>query len=302
MSDRDKRSHWPSVSVIIPVYRDEAGIHRCLAAVLAQTYPGECEVIVIDNAPDFTLRQLAAAQSGVKFISETAPGSYNARNAGLRIAAGEILAFTDADCRPQAKWLENGVAALLDAPEAAMVGGRIDLVIDHDGAPSLPELYQMALAFPQKVYVEQQHYAATANMFTRRSVIDRVGPFNGTLRSGGDAEFGRRVWAAGLKLAYAPLAVVQHPARTSYREIYRKARRVVGGERDRRPGWRNCLRYCLFNLAPSRRRLDSILKAPPMSLGPIAKLKLVALAVSINWTYAYWRLVLQLTNAESPRS
>jgi len=298
----DQQARWPRVSVIVPVYNDETGIRRCLGTILAQAYPGEREIIVVDNAAEFSLGVLAAEHPEVTFIAESSPGSYNARNAGLRIATGEVFAFTDADCRPQEQWLKSGVAALMADPGVAMVGGRIDLVIDHDGAPTLPELYQMALAFPQKVYVEQQSYAATANMFTRRSTFDKVGAFNGGLKSGGDAEFGRRVGSAGLRLAYAPDAVVQHPARTSYREIFIKARRVVGGERDRRPGWRNCLRYCFHNLTPSRRRLTSILKNPNVSFGPITKIKLVALAISINWAYAYWRLVLQLTNAESSRS
>lgn len=296
------QTRLPRVSVIVPVYNDEAGIRRCVAAIAAQAYPGEREVIVVDNGSEFSLAALAAEYPMVKFIVETAPGSYNARNAGLHIATGEVFAFTDADCRPQEHWLENGVAALMADPGVAMVGGRIDLVVDHDGAPTLPELYQMALAFPQKVYVEQQSYAATANMFTRRSTFDKVGKFNGGLKSGGDAEFGRRVGGAGLRLAYAPEAVVQHPARSSYREIFIKARRVVGGERDRRPGWWNCLRYCYHNLTPSRRRLNDILNNRDVQFDAITKIKLVALAISINWTYAYWRFVLQLTNAESSRS
>lgn len=295
-------ARWPQASIIVPVYNDEAGIRRCLAGLLAQAYPGQRQIIIVDNAPEFSLTELAAEHPDVTMISETRPGSYNARNAGLQVATGEVLAFTDADCRPQEAWLKNGVAALVADPGIAMVGGRIDLVIVHGGAPSLPELYQMALAFPQKVYVEQQSYAATANMFTRRSTIERVGPFNGGLKSGGDAEFGRRVGAAGLRLAYEPNAVVQHPARSSYGEIFVKARRVVGGERDRRPGWRNCLRYCYHNLTPSRRRLDSILKNPNLTLGPVTKIKLVALAFSINWAYACWRIYLQLTSAESSRS
>lgn len=236
----EKTTRWPLVSVIVPVFNDEAGLRRCLAAIKAQSYPGEREIIIVDNAPLFSLATLAAANAGVTFLSEPLPGSFNARNAGTRVATGELLAFTDADCRPQENWLANGVAALMADPAIAMVGGAIDLVIDHKGPPTLPELYQMALAFPQKVYVEQQSYAATANMFARRATFDRVGLFNGALKSGGDAEFGRRVGAAGLRIAYAPEALVQHPARTSYQEIFRKARRVVGGERDRRPGWRNC--------------------------------------------------------------
>ena len=293
----------PFVSVIVPVWNSPDMIAKCLIALSAQTYPSDrFEVLVVDNASTDSTAEVVRRFPVATLLFEPAPGSYHARNRGLKIARGEYIAFTDADCRPHENWLANGVVALTTDPSIAMVGGAIDLVIDHDGAPSLVELYEMAQAFPQKVFVEQQSYAATANMFTRRSTIDRIGPFNAALKSGGDWEFGRRVGAAGLRLVYAPEALVQHPARTSYREIVRKARRVVGGHRDWRPGWRNCIRYCLHNLLPSRGRLASILSSSRTPFGLVTKAQLVALTVSINWTYAYWRLMLQLTDAESSRN
>lgn len=296
------QEEWPSVSVIVPVYDDLPGIRRCLEAIKAQNYPGPWEVIVVDNSAQFGLNELSEELEGVKLISEPRPGSYNARNAGLRVASGEVLAFTDADCRPQPEWLTNGANALATDPTLAVAGGAIQVVVDHPGPPSLPELYQLALAFPQKNYIEHQDYAATANMFTRRQIFEEVGAFDGSLMSGGDLEFGRRVAAAGHRLGYVPDAVVQHPARATYGEIFRKIRRIVGGERDRRPSWSSCIAYCLRNLIPSRFRLLSIIRCHASQIGPVTKLRLMAMAITINWVYAYVRFALQLTKAASSRN
>src|SRR5262245_61424835 len=105
MRARDAASVTPPfVSVIIPVFGDVEPLATCLDHLEHQTYSRACfEVIVADNGcPD-----LARAVRGrdVRVVREPKPGSYAARNAGLAIAAGEIIAFTDADCLPSADWI-----------------------------------------------------------------------------------------------------------------------------------------------------------------------------------------------------
>lgn len=90
----------------------------------------------------------------------------------------------------------------------------------------------MTFGLRQRHYVEREHCGVTANLFTRRGVVDVVGPFNAALRSRGDVEWGKRVWAAGYPQAYCAAAVVRHPARRSLRELVHKARRVLGGRID----------------------------------------------------------------------
>jgi GT2 family glycosyltransferase len=291
----------PKISVIVPVFRDEAGAEHCLVALKQQVYPGEVQVIIVDNGPEFSLRRLAAACPDVTFLSEPRPGSYNARNAGLRAAQGEILAFTDADCRPEPYWLANGAASLLADPAIGSVGGKVNVRPAISGRPSLPELYDMLTAFQQKKYVEQNNFAVTANMFTRRTVIDRVGDFNGALKSGGDYEFGQRVAAAGLKLRYAGDAVVDHPARDSYAELFKKTRRVIGGERDRKPDWASCIRCCVRHLLPPMGPLRSIFAAREAPVRSWDRVRLTALALIIQWAHAVERLRLQVTGAQSAR-
>jgi glycosyltransferase involved in cell wall biosynthesis len=229
----------PFVSVIIPVFNDAARLRRCLQALAGQTYPRErYEVVVIDNGSSDDLGAAVAGLAFVRLGAERAPGSYAARNAGLALAKGEVLAFTDSDCVPEPDWIAGGVARLLATPGCGLVAGGVTLFCAGP-RPTAVELYECLNAFPQREYVERDHYGATANLFTWRAVMERVGPFAAGLTSGGDREWGQRVHAAGLPLVYADEVRVRHPARRSFGELAHKLARVTNGIerlRARQPG------------------------------------------------------------------
>ncbi len=220
----------PFVSVIIPVFNDEARLMRCLAALEQQTYDADCyEVVVVDNG---STRDVAGVVGGfvhAQSIRELQPGSYAARNTGLAHARGEIIAFTDSDCVPQLDWLSRGVDHLLRRGEPTVVAGHIAVFCAMPTHPTPTELYERVTAFPQQKYVEKYHYGATANVLTWRTVLDAVGPFNSQLKSGGDREWGQRASAAGYPLVYAPDVVIHHPARSSFVELKHKLVRVTIG-------------------------------------------------------------------------
>jgi hypothetical protein len=77
----------------------------------------------------------------------------------------------------------------------------------------------------QRAFVEGEGFAATANLTCSRAVLDRVGGFDGRLRSAGDREFCFRARAAGFRLAYSPEAVVLHPPRERAGLLVRKCYR-----------------------------------------------------------------------------
>jgi glycosyltransferase involved in cell wall biosynthesis len=250
----------PLVSVIIPVYNDAARLRRCLLALAEQTYP-RYEVIVVDNG---SADDVAAAVAGLPFVrlcAEARPGSYAARNAGLAQARGDLLAFTDSDCVPEPGWIAAGVARLQAAPGCGLVAGSIALFCAGP-RPTPVELYECLTAFPQQEYVERDHYGATANLFTTRAVMERVGPFAAALTSGGDREWGQRVHAAGLPLIYADEVRVGHPARRSFGELARKIARVTNGIerlRARQPGsFRPFARAVVKDLLPPAAKLGRI--------------------------------------------
>ena len=223
----------PSVSVVVPVYNDAERLARCLAALERQTYPRErVEVIVVDNGSTDDSAEVPARYAGVRLLREASPSSYAARNRGVAAATGEVLAFTDADCVPDPRWLDEGVAMVRHAPNCGLVAGAIEFFFRSPGRPTLFEIYDAVFDFDQKRAVELGRFACTANLFTPAAVLRAVGLFDATLKSVGDREWGNRVAAAGYTLGFARAAIVRHPARSELRDVLHKRLRVAGGHHD----------------------------------------------------------------------
>jgi glycosyltransferase involved in cell wall biosynthesis len=234
----------PFVSVIVPVYNDDKRLKICLAALENQTYPKTLyEIIIVDNASDNArdiqnvvaecVREALPEAYRASIVCEPIPGSYAARNQGISLAKGEIIAFTDADCIPYADWIERGVKNLLQVPNCGLLVGKIEIFFKIENRATPVELYETIAAFPQKEFIEEYKGGATANLFTYRNVIERVGLFKTTIKSGGDIEWGQRVYGFGYKQIYADEVCVKHPARHSLQEIHKQTIRIAGGVYDR---------------------------------------------------------------------
>jgi cellulose synthase/poly-beta-1,6-N-acetylglucosamine synthase-like glycosyltransferase len=218
----------PLFSVIVPVYNDEPGLALCLEALSRQSLDATCfEVLVVDNGSARSPGDLVSKYRFARLLKERQPGSYSARNTACRAAAGEFLAFTDADCRPHPDWLRTVLGMFQNDAKLAAVGGGIQVTLS--ARPTAAEVFEKVFAFPQHKYVERYGFAATANLIARRSVFEQVGPFDGMLKSSGDRDWGQRLHQAGYRMAYAADALVAHPARASLRDLIRKRRRVVSG-------------------------------------------------------------------------
>jgi glycosyltransferase involved in cell wall biosynthesis len=226
----------PFVSVIVPVFNQAIGLQQCLEALENQSYPKHLyEVIVVDNGSDAeeNIAGVVAQFAQAVLTDESKPGSYAARNRGISLAKGPVIAFTDADCIPAPDWIEQGVTILQQIPNCGLVAGQINMTFQAVDHPTAVELYE-SLWYPlsQKEFVETHHFGATANVFTRTEVLQQVGVFDSTLKSNGDREWGQRVFTSGYTLRYAQTACVNHPARYSLDQLYSRARRIMGGRYD----------------------------------------------------------------------
>jgi glycosyltransferase involved in cell wall biosynthesis len=293
----------PLVSVIIPVFNDAARLRDCLAALERQSWPRErLQVIVVDNGSTDDLGTVLEAFPSVVRDLEGRPGSYAARNRGLELARGEILALTDSDCLPEPGWIAAGVAELQAHPEVGIVGGNVELRAADPARPTAVELHELLWGFPQEAYVTADRYSVTANLFTWRTVMDRVGPFDAALKSGGDRDWGTRAAKAGIGIRYAPDAVVGHPARRTHAELGHKLRRVAGGRAQRirrQPGparWR-LLRDVVVSLRPPVTAIPRVLRDPRVS--PRAAPGVIAVAFFVRYRTAWERLRLLLGAAPS---
>src|ERR1700729_1481424 len=111
------------VSVIVPHLDDYDSLDTCLELLQAQSFPSDrTEIIVADNGSSRgfdAVRRVVGSRGRVIEVAERGAGP--ARNAAVRASRGEALAFIASDCRPDERWLEEGLAEL---SQADFVGGR----------------------------------------------------------------------------------------------------------------------------------------------------------------------------------
>lgn len=205
------------VSVIVPVRNGGDDVHELVRALAEQTLPRAQFEIVIgdDGSTDGGLEELEDRDLGITIVPGPPQNSYAARNRAVRAARGRILAFCDSDCRPEPDWLEAGIRAL---DRADLAAGRIKFA-----PPRRRTVWALLDMDSFKDHERQvlQGTAETANLFTRRELIDRVGGFDDSLPEHGDFDFVERCLAEGASLGYAPEAVVWHPTRDGARSFLR---------------------------------------------------------------------------------
>lgn len=210
----------PEVSVVISVQNRSAMLMDCFRGLGAQTLAKDrFEVVVIDNCSTENLQLVmdeARAALGLDIRSaRTAQdrGPAPARNRGVDMARGAIIAFTDSDCRPVPQWLAAGLAEF-SAPEVGLVSG-----------PVLPKPEQSA-SFTSKVTfitaVEHPTFP-TANLMLRRDAFLALGGFDTSLSfrdplnratECADTDLAWRIIKSGHQRRFVPQAVMHHELET----------------------------------------------------------------------------------------
>ena len=88
------------ISVIVPVYKVEAVLKKCLDSIITQTYENLEIILVDDGSPDISGKicdEYSKRDSRVKVIHKKNAGVAAARNSGLKVATGEYCTFVDSD-------------------------------------------------------------------------------------------------------------------------------------------------------------------------------------------------------------
>jgi hypothetical protein len=220
------RSHWPDVSVIITTRGRPELVRQTIAAVVAQTYPGDIDCIVVHDqeAPEPTLAALGTARHRVRTMANTgSPGLAGARNAGLGHVRGEYVATCDDDDLWHPDKLILQISRLLDEPELIAVGSGIRLLLPDSKSLDWPGRaerisYQVLL----RNRVKELH---SSTLVMRRDAFALAGGYDENLPYGyaEDYDWVLRLAKVGqLGLVTQPLADIQRNAASYYQGGWEK--------------------------------------------------------------------------------
>jgi len=203
------------LSIVIPSYNSKASISHCLESLREQVQNNPCEVIVVDSSPEdispFIKEQFPFVRT-IHLPKQTYPGT--ARTVGIRASRAPLIAFTDTDCRVDASWVKNILAAHENGKQ--VVGGPV-----CNGTPWHPvgtaeyllEFSELIPGHPSRAV----RFIPTCNISFRRSVFDKIGKLEDSIK-GSDALFARHINLLGEKIFFERAICIWHTNRKSLKK------------------------------------------------------------------------------------
>jgi len=185
----------PLISVIIPVYNGARFIREALDSIAAQNYPAMELLVVDDGSIDDTAGIIEAfartSRLPVHYQRQENLGPAAARNRGIAAAAGQIIAFQDADDI----WMSNKLALQMSLLESSPV---VDIVLGS--VQFFRKIYQPDLGELSEEWMEPRSLLVFQAALCRRTVFDKVGLLNEALRTGEDMDWFIRAREAGVSI------------------------------------------------------------------------------------------------------
>jgi glycosyltransferase involved in cell wall biosynthesis len=233
-------AHAPFVSIIVSTRDRLEHIQRCLHSLVSLHYP-HYEIIVVDNAPSTNaladyMRQAYQDVPWVQYVREDHPGASRARNRGIRVARGEILAFTDDDVVADPCWLLELIRGFGLAADVACVTGLIlPLELETPAQNWFEEYGGFSKGFSPLIFDMAEHHPRTplhpyttgrfgsgVSMAFTAEFLRSVKGFDPALGPGRPAQAGEdltlffQVMTRGHKLVYTPASLLYHLHRRDY--------------------------------------------------------------------------------------
>jgi glycosyltransferase involved in cell wall biosynthesis len=157
----------PLVSVIIPAFNAEGTVRNAIDSILSQTYK-QIEVIVInDGSTDNTLKILREYGKQIRYISQNNKGPSAARNAGIKIAKGDFIAYQDADDVSMPERIGREVDYLLNNPNMSMVFTGMKTISGDKISKCHSEFLLL-----------QYNYIPCGSVMHKKDILDSVGWWN----------------------------------------------------------------------------------------------------------------------------
>lgn len=215
------------LSVIVGTRNRAHTIGGCLgsiAAAFAAASPLNAEIVVVDNGSTDATSEIVKTWVGpssvsVRLLFEPKPGLSRAHNRAVRAAQGEILAFTDDDCRLSREYVIDLLRHDAADTELVLRGGRIELGDPTDLPLTIrttTELIRWNRGMNSARHQPITGQINGCNMTMRRALVEKLGPFDerfgpgAIIGSGGDSDYLFRAYLANFTLEYVPDMTVVH--------------------------------------------------------------------------------------------
>ena len=201
----------PAVSVVVPTQGRADYLEVTLASLARQELSDPFEVVVVaDGARDTTPD--VARRAGARLVSHAAPRGPNAaRNTGTEAAEADLVALVDDDVEAPPGWLGALLEGARRHPRAEAFGGPIRARLEGHAPRSCGRESPPITTLDLGPHDREAPLVWSANMLVRRSALERVGPFDPSLPTGGDEEeWLRRLRAEGGRVVYLADAALDH--------------------------------------------------------------------------------------------
>lgn len=204
---------YPKVSVVVASYNGARTLPACLDSLLGLNYP-DYELILVDDGSTDATPQIAGRFPQVRYLRQANQGLSAARNAGIAAASGEIVAFTDSDCRADRDWLYYLVGDL-SRGNFAGIGGHNFLPPDDSCVAAAVMVSPGGPAHVMLSDVEAEHIPG-CNMVFYKWALQEIGGFDPVFRKAGDdVDVCWRLQDRGHKLGFSAAGFVWHYRRST---------------------------------------------------------------------------------------
>jgi glycosyltransferase involved in cell wall biosynthesis len=200
----------PTASILIPTLPATAYLDVALASVAPQAVACDAEVIVVCDGPDDATTALSRSHGARVVTLERSRGLNAARNAGIEAARSELIVLIDHDVEAPPGWLASLLEGVRANPEHELFGGPIRARLEG-GPRGCGRERPPITTLDEGPEDRDVPFVWGANMAIRRSALERLGPFDGSLSGRGDEEeWELRYRAAGGRIRYLARAGLDH--------------------------------------------------------------------------------------------
>lgn len=220
-----------AVDIVVPFFGSDAALHSLAARLAVLSVAPKDSLTIVDNRPSPDRSKVTV--DGVRVIpAPERQSSYFARNVGARVGSADWIVFLDADVEPAADLVERYGEAD-PGPRTGLLGGSIVDGPPLDGGErSIAARYAILRGSMEQGNTLGEGpwaYVQTANCAVRRAAFEELGGFRDNVRSGGDADFGFRLRAAGWSIEPCYEAQVVHRSRPSVKRMLAQRARHGSG-------------------------------------------------------------------------